>query len=150
MAGSFAALYYHIVFSTKDRVLLLTPDIAPRVYEYISGVIRSQGGIPIIVNGVEDQVHVLAALNKNVAVIASIGDFKRNTTKWIHDTFPDLRHFAWQSGYGAFTVSVTGLDRVRNYISNQKEHHSKVTFQDELIEFLQIHNIEYDEKYIWK
>ncbi|HEY3378085.1 MAG TPA: transposase [Armatimonadota bacterium] len=150
MAGSIAALYYHIVFSTKERLPFLTPQIAPRVHEYLGGIIRSQGGISLGIGGMPDHVYVLASLNKNAAVSASIGDFKCNATGWIHDTFPDLQHFAWQEGYGAFFVSVSGLERVKAYIARQEMHHHTVTFQDEFVEFLRRHGIAYDERYIWK
>jgi len=150
MAGSYTALYYHIVFSVKDRRPVLSPDIAPRIYEYIAGVIRVIGGVPIIVGGAVDHMHVLARLDKAYTVSNAVRRMKAGSSKWIHETFPDMKDFAWQEGYGAFSISVTGIDRTKRYIENQVVHHQTVTFQEELLEFLKRHNIPYDEAYIWK
>ncbi|MHB9134630.1 MAG: IS200/IS605 family transposase [Armatimonadota bacterium] len=149
MAGSFAALYYHLVFSTKDRRPWLTPDIAPRVHEYLGGVMRGIGGISLIVGGAEDHAHILGTIDKNIAVAAALRDVKADSSGWIHKTFPHLRQFAWQEGYGAFSISVSGLDRVKRYIEQQEKHHRTVTFQDEFRDFLRRHHIEFDENLIW-
>ncbi|MHB9023630.1 MAG: IS200/IS605 family transposase [Armatimonadota bacterium] len=150
MAGSYASLYYHLVFSTKDRLPLLTPDVAPRIYEYMGGIIRSQGGISLRIGGVADHAHVLTTIDKTLSFADCLRDLKCNTTNWIKETFPGLQSFAWQEGYGAFTISVTGLERVKAYINRQEEHHRTVTFQEEFLEFLHRHNIPYDPRYIWK
>lgn len=149
MAGSFAALYYHLVFSTKDRRLLLQPDIAPRIHEYIGGIIHGLGGNSIIVGGVADHIHALSSIVKTVAVASALRDIKADSSKWIHQTFPEMRDFAWQEGYGAFSISVSGLDAVKRYIENQAEHHRTVTFQEEFVAFLERHQIPYDPRYIW-
>jgi len=95
MAGSFAALYYHLVFSTKDRLPQIIPDLAPRLHAYIGGIINAQDGIPLLVGGVNDHVHILAALSKNLSVAAALRDIKANSSKWVHETVPGLP-FAWQ------------------------------------------------------
>jgi REP element-mobilizing transposase RayT len=150
MAGSFTSLFYHIVFSTKDRHPIITDDVAPRIHEYLGGIIREMGGIPIVAGGQPDHVHVLGSIVQTMAVADALRDLKAGSSKWIHRTFPGLRLFDWQDGYGAFSVSVTGLERVKQYILNQEEHHRTVTFQEEFLEFLKRHQIPYDERYIWK
>ena len=150
MAGSFACLYCHIVFSTKNRVPLLTPEVAPRVHEYLGGVIRGKQGVPVQIGGAADHVHVLCSQNKTEALTDLIRDLKSCTTAWVHTTFPALPHFAWQEGYGAFSISVTGLDRVAAYIAGQEAHHQQESFQDELRRFLRVHGIVFDERYIWQ
>ncbi len=149
MGGSYAALYYHLVFSTKNRLPLLTPDIAPRVHEYLGGTMREIGGSSIIVGGPEDHVHILGEIAKTIALADAMRIVKAGSSKWIKGLSPSLKKFAWQEGYGAFTISVTGLDRVKNYILRQPQHHHKVTFQDEFRDFLRRHKIAFDEERIW-
>jgi len=150
MAGSFAALYYHIVFSTKDRRPLLPPDIAPRIHQYFGGAIRGIDGIPVIVGGMPDHLHILTAFSKSMAITDALREIKTESSKWISRSFPQLSQFAWQEGYGTFSISVAGIDRVKAYIAGQEEHHRTVTFQEEFLDFLRRHQIAYDERYIWK
>lgn len=149
MSGSYAALYYHLIFSTKNRAPMITLNLRDRLYDYMGGIINGNEGIPILIGGEPEHVHILTALNKNQAVTKSIGIIKADSTKWIHQTFPEQQQFCWQAGYGAFSISVTGLKRVKSYINNQQEHHRKETFKEEFIHFLEVHNIPYDSRYIW-
>lgn len=149
MAKSYTNLIYHIVFSTKDRRPLITPELRKRLYEYIGGTIRGLGGIALAINGVEDHVHVLAKLRPDKSLSAVLRDLKANSSGWMHDVFPDRKDFSWQNGYGAFTVSASQIDRVRTYIANQEIHHAKHTFRDEFIGLLRANEIEFDEKYLW-
>jgi len=149
MAGSFASLYYHLVFSTKDRRRLITPDIAPRIYEYIGGIIRAKLGVSMLIGGMPDHTHILTSLDKTIAVADALRDIKSNSTSWIRETFPAFAKFSWQEGYGAFTVSPGELDQVKAYIAGQEAHHRTVTFQEEFLEFLHRYQIPYDERYIW-
>ena len=103
----------------------------------------------IIVNGVADHMHVLLALLSTLAIAKAVQLIKGGSSKWIHDTFPNQRTFAWQEGYGAFSVSVSQLDRTIAYIKNQAEHHRIKTFQEEFVTFLKRHRIDYDERFIW-
>jgi REP element-mobilizing transposase RayT len=150
MAHSYTNLLYHLVFSTKDRYPWLDPDIRPRVHEYLGGAIRSEGGVAYLVGGVLDHVHIFARLRQDKAVSDMLRDIKANSSGWIHKTFPNLRDFAWQAGYGAFTVSASQGDKVRRYIANQEEHHRKHSFQEEFVALLRAHGIEFDEKYVWQ
>ena len=148
MPDSYTNLLYHIVFSTKDRRPLITPDYEVRLYDYIGGTIRGLGGISLELNGTEDHVHVLAKLRPDRALSEVLRELKASATGWMHDIFPLLKDFSWQRGYGAFTVSQSNIKEVRNYIARQKEHHAKVSFRDEFIQFLKVNGIEYDERFI--
>jgi REP element-mobilizing transposase RayT len=148
MAETFTNLIYHIVFSTKNRQPLLTHAHQLRLYTYIGGTIRDLGGIALAINGMEDHVHLLVKLRPDKALSDVMRDLKANTSGWMHDTFPDLKDFSWQRGYGAFTVSQSNIEKVRGYIAQQKEHHQKKSFRDEFIEFLEANDIEYDKKYL--
>jgi REP-associated tyrosine transposase len=148
MPDSYTNLLYHIVFSTKDRRPLITPEYEVRLHDYIGGTIRGLGGISLELNGTEDHVHLLAKLRPDRALSDVLRDLKANATGWMHDLFPVLKDFSWQRGYGAFTVSQSNIKEVRNYISRQKEHHANVTFRDEFIQFLKSNDIEYDERFI--
>ena len=148
MSDSYTNLLYHIVFSTKDRRLLITPEYEIRLYDYIGGTLRRAGGISLELNGTEDHIHLLAKLRPTRAVSDVLRDLKANGSGWMHEVFPSLKDFSWQRGYGAFTVSQSNVEEVRRYIEKQKEHHRKVSFRDEFIQFLQANGIEYDERFI--
>jgi putative transposase len=150
MSHSHTNLLYHFVFSTKERRPFLHAEIRPRVFEYLGGAIRGEGGIALLVGGMPDHVHILCKLRQDKAVAEVMRDVKANSSGWIHRTFPELRDFAWQAGYGAFTVSQSQVERVRLYIANQEEHHRKYSFQEEFIRLLKAHGIEYDERYLWE
>jgi REP element-mobilizing transposase RayT len=145
---SYTNLLYHIVFSTKDRRPLITPEYELRLYDYIGGTLRQAGGICLELNGTEDHLHLLAKLRPTRAVSDILRDLKANASGWMHDVFPSLRDFSWQRGYGAFTVSQSNVEEVRRYIARQKEHHRKVSFRDEFVRFLRANGIEFDERFI--
>src|SRR6266576_1330067 len=148
MSDSYTNLLYPIVFSTKARRPIITAEYEVRLYDYIGGTIRSLGGISLELNGTEDHVHLLAKLRPDRALSDVLRDLKANATGWMHDVFPALKDFSWQRGYGAFTVSQSNVEEVRRYIARQKEHHRKVSFRDEFIQFLQANGIKYDERFI--
>jgi len=148
MSQSFTNLLYHIIFSTKDRRPIITVDHQPRLYDYIGGVVRGVGGISLGINGMEDHVHLLAKLRPDRALSDVLRELKSNATGWMHDVFPRLSDFSWQRGYGAFTVSQSNLKQVQHYLARQKEHHRRVSFRDEFINFLKANGIQYDERYI--
>jgi len=105
MSDSYTNLLYHIVFSTKDRRPLITPESEPQLYEYVGGIIRSMGGISLALNGTEDHLHLLTKLRPDRSLSDVLRDLKANATGWMHDVFPLLTEFCWQRGYGAFTIS---------------------------------------------
>ncbi len=122
-----------------------------RLYDYIGGTIRKLGGISLAINGMEDHVHVLTKLRADKSVSDVLRDLKANSSGWMHDVFPEMKDFSWQNGYGAFTVSVSQVDKVKMYIANQEKHHQKIgTFRDEFIKLLVANEIEFEEKYLWK
>jgi putative transposase len=149
MPQSFTCLHYHLVFSTKHRLPQITEELAPRLYAYLGGILRTDKGCLIAVGGMPDHVHLLARVGKQTSVARALRVLKANSSKWVHETFPDRRDFAWQTGYGAFAVSYSHLSRIQHYIAHQAEHHRTVTFQDEYRAFLRRHHIEYDERYLW-
>ncbi len=149
MAQSHCNLIYHLVFSTKERKRFLTPDLQGDVYRYLAGTVKGLGGIPLNVNGTADHVHLLVKLTQNHAPKDVLREIKANTSGWIHRTYPVLADFAWQAGYGAFTVSASQKKRVHEYIQNQESRHRVRTFKEEYIALLKAHEIEYDERYIW-
>lgn len=148
MSDSYTNLLYHIVFSTKDCRPLITPDYEVRLYDYIGGTIRSLGGISLELNGAQDHIHLLAKLRPDRALSDVLRKLKSNASGWMHQVFPPLKHFTWQRGYGAFTVSQSNTKEVREYIARQKEHHQKISFREEFLRFLVANGIEFDERYI--
>ncbi len=149
MPRSYTNFIYHIVFSTKDRLPMITTDREERLYEYIGGIIRGLGGILLMINGVEDHVHILVKLRPDKAVSDVLRDLKSNASGWMHDVFPDAKDFSWQNGYGGFSVGPTEIERIKRYIANQKIHHGKQSFEDEFVELLKVHEIEFDRRYLW-
>jgi putative transposase len=150
MAGSFTALYYHCVFSTKNREPLVTPELQPRLYDYVGGLTHKRESRLLACGGVEDHIHLLVSMSKELSVPMFLRDIKSNSSLWVHQTFRHMLGFAWQEGYGAFTVSVSALDRVRAYIENQEEHHRGRDFKTEFLSLLTKHKVPYDERYIWR
>ena len=150
MPSSYTCLRYHLIWSTKHRQPLISEDIRDRLFQYIGGIIRDDGGKLLAAGGMPDHVHLLADIGKHQSVVDAVRDIKANSSGWIHKTFPQFQSFAWQTGYGAFTVSYSSVEAVKNYIANQAEHHRQRTFQEEFVEFLQRHGIEYDDRYLWE
>lgn len=149
MANTYSALYYHVVFSTKNRVKCIGTEIGPRLWAYLGGVARKHGMTALQVGGVEDHVHALVAAPPALSPSQIAQYLKGDSSRWIHEEFPGVRGFAWQDGYGAFTVSKSSLPEVVRYIQNQHEHHRRRTFQEAYLDFLRRHGIEYDERYVW-
>jgi putative transposase len=146
---SFAYLNCHIIFSTKNREPLLMPQWTTRLYEYIGGTVRAKGGSLVAAGGMPDHIHLSVSVGRQMSIAEVVRDIKSNSSRWIHETIANLRGFAWQSGYGAFSVSRSNLDDVKRYIASQQEHHRVRSFQEEFLEFLRRHELEYDERYIW-
>ena len=149
MAQSLAQLYTHIVFSTKKRFPFVKPAIEKELYAYMGSTIKRIGGIPFMINGVPDHVHIFSTLPKTVALSKFIEEIKRNSSRWIKTKGTTYQHFAWQNGYAGFSVSSSKKDTVLRYIANQKKHHETLTFKDEVLKFLKEYEIDYDERYLW-
>ncbi len=149
MASTLTNLLFHLVFSTKDRTGIITDELESKLHPYIGGVVRGERGDPIAIGGTKDHIHILARLPASISVAEVLRRIKGNSSKWVGEQ-PDYRHpFAWQRGYAAFSVSQSMSRQVQRYIQNQKEHHRKLSFQDELLSLLEKHGIDYDQRYIW-
>jgi REP element-mobilizing transposase RayT len=144
-------LLYHIVFSTKERRALLQNDqFREGVWAYMAGVARNLDGFAIRIGGYHDHAHLLVRIPAKVAVSDFVGKLKANTSKHINESRDTGMKFHWQDGYGAFTVSPSQQGAVVAYIDGQIEHHRKQSFQDEFLQILKRHEVEYDPKYIWE
>jgi len=148
--GSFTQLTYHVTFATKYRKPTITDDIRDSLYEYMGGILRAKNGSVIEIGGVADHVHILARLSPTRAVSDIIRELKANSSKWMNQEHASKDTFEWQIGYGAFTVSFDRKPGVANYIRNQEEHHRTKTFQEEYIEFLERHGIEFRVEYLFE
>jgi len=146
---SYVSSYFQCVFSTKDRRRLITPALGDRLWPFLGGIARQNKMKAIEIGGVEDHVHVLLSLPSTLPISKALQLIKGGSSKWVHETFPEHRLFAWQEKYGAFSVSVSQLDNIIQYIKGQEEHHRKMTFQEEFLTLLKKHRIEYDERYLW-
>jgi len=149
MANTFSSLYYHIIFSTKNREPWIPQEIEQRIWKFIGGIARKHRMTALQVGGTEDHIHALINSRPSVAPSQIAQILKGESSKWIHDEFRKLKLFGWQDGYSAFTVSKSNLESVIAYIRNQREHHQRKTFQEEYLEFLKAHGIEYDTRYLW-
>jgi len=147
---SYVSSYYHCVFSTKERRRLITPALAERLWPFLGGIVRSNKMKAIEIGGVEDHVHLLLSLPSTIPIAKAMQLIKGGSSKWVHETFPEHRLFAWQEKYGAFSVSVSQLDNIIRYIKGQEEHHKKMTFQEEFLALLKKHRIEYERLYLWE
>ena len=150
MAGTFTFLGIHFVFSTKNRIPLISNDIKERLCAYIGGIIKELGGILIEINAMPEHIHFYVYMPKTVSVSKYMEIVKANSSKWVHTTFPEKKDFGWQDGYGAFSVSKSSEEKVIQYIRDQQHHHRKKSFQEEFTDMLNKYDITYDEKYIWK
>jgi REP element-mobilizing transposase RayT len=149
MPQSFASLHFHIVFSTKNREPIIDRALQPRLYEYIGGLLNNHHGVLLAAGGMPDHIHLLVGLHRQMAVAECVQLIKANSSRWIHEAFPERLAFAWQTGYGAFTVSYSNRGQVKRYIDAQEEHHRVRPFKEEFLAFLQRHGLEYDERYVW-
>lgn len=150
MPGTYSQILLHIVFSTKHREPWIESGIAERLYPYLGGIIRTEGGVLYDIGGVEDHVHLYLRWKPDKPVSDLMRKAKSGSSLWIHETFPALRAFAWQEGYSAFSVSKSQEDAVKRYIATQEEHHKKESFKSELLRLLRAHGIEFDERYVFE
>ncbi len=140
----------HYIFSTHHRTPFIKPEIESNLHAYLGGIMREIGGIALCINGMPDHVHLLVRMpsTQSVADVARL--VKTNSSRWVHERWPEYECFAWQAGYGAFSVSESVVDSVRRYISDQRQHHAKRTFQEEFVVFLRRNHITIDEEHLWK
>lgn len=139
----------HIVFSTKGRRKLIAPEIRDRLHAYLGGIARDNDMKSLAVGGIDDHVHMLVSIPATTSLAKAVQLIKGGSSKWVHDTFPSMKDFAWQEGYGAFSIGVSGVDDTIAYINHQDEHHRVKTFEEEFESFLKRHGIAYDERYVF-
>ena len=149
MPQSLAQVYVHIIFSTKERYPFIEENVDQELFAYMGDTIKRIGGFPFLINGTSDHVHLFSSLPRTVTLSKYVEDIKRNSSRWIKTKGGMYQKFAWQSGYGAFSVSSTRKDSVMGYIAGQKDHHRNITFKEEFLVFLEKYGVKYDEKYLW-
>ena len=149
MPQSLAKITIHLIFSTKNRERLLNDDVRPALHGYMGGILRELGCNSVEINTEPDHAHVLFSLSRTMTLAQVVGDLKKGSTLWLREQADTLRDFCWQAGYAGFSVSESAIEDVRAYIRNQREHHRKRSFQDEIRAYFQRHNIEFDERYVW-
>jgi len=149
MPQSLANIYIHLIFSTKDRVPMICDSVRPQLHAYIATTLSNLKCPAVLINSVEDHIHLLFRLSKTLPLSKVVEDVKKSSSHWLKTQDPTLKKFAWQRGYGAFSVSESIAPEVAHYIKQQKEHHRTKTFQEEFRAFLTKHNISFDERYVW-
>ena len=150
MPQSLAKVLIHIVFCTKNRTpSLRNESYRKEVHAYMATVLQTMDSPALIINGVEDHVHILCLLSRNYSLKKVIEEVKKDPSKWIKTKGKEYKDFYWQAGYGVFSVSESKVDEVRQYIANQEEHHKKMTFQDEFRKIRERHGVPIDERYVW-
>jgi REP element-mobilizing transposase RayT len=149
MAGKHLSLLIHFIWSTAGREPWIENDWHAPLYAYVGGVIRNKKGKLLAAGGMHDHIHLYASLPSTISIADFVNAVKSNSSRWIHETFPNRRAFAWQEGYGAFSVSKSQEPNVVGYINAQEQHHRKRSFKEEYLEFLDRYNIEYDDRFLW-
>ncbi|MBM4103223.1 MAG: IS200/IS605 family transposase [Planctomycetes bacterium] len=144
MGHTFANNLYHIIFSTKDRCGIIEDRFRNETHRYLCGIAQSQESVILVINSVSDHIHLLAKIKPALAVSDFVGKLKANSSRWLKERFDLPLGYQWQNGFSSFTVSESSVNRVRQYIENQQEHHKIVSFADELKSFLERHGIDYD------
>ena len=148
MPQAHLSLHYHIVFHTFENQPTIAADWRERLHAFIGGCIKTAGGVPIAIGGTADHVHLLAGLRATHRLSDFVKDVKVASSKWVH-TEIGARLFAWQKGYGAFTVSPANLEAVRRYVLNQEEHHRRRSSKEEYLELLRSAGVDHDERFMW-
>ena len=150
MSQSLAKILVHTVFSTKERrPFLRDRALRDELHRYLGGILTNLGCQPILVGGVEDHVHMLSTLSRTCEAAEMVKEVKRGSSLWLKTKATELEEFAWQNGYGIFSIGFSQTPSVRQYIAQQEEHHRRMTFQDEFRGLLTKYEIEFDERYVW-
>jgi REP element-mobilizing transposase RayT len=149
MTHNYTYLLTHIVFGTWDCAPIISPDIRPSLFEYMGGIVREIEAVSMTINGMPDHVHLLVSMPPKLAVADVVRVVKANSSRWVHEKWPTRKGFAWQGGYGAFSVSQSMAEKVGRYIDEQEEHHRTMSFEQEYRGLLRKHGIEFEERYLW-
>jgi len=149
MPQSLANILVHVIFSTKNRAALIETEIEAELYPYLASICGACKSPAHALGGTADHVHIALSLGRTIAISDLMEEIKRSSSKWIKAKGPQYTGFAWQNGYGAFSIGQSQLPSLKRYIANQKEHHRRRTFQEEFREFLKRYQIAYGEPYVW-
>jgi putative transposase len=149
MPQSLSLVIIHVIFSTKERHPFLNPETRPKLHAYLATVARNLGCEAYRVGGVADHVHLAIRLSRTFTLADLVQELKTASSKWVKTQSPGLAAFAWQRGYGCFSVGPSDLEPLRAYIDDQEKHHETRTFQDEFRMFLKKYGVEYNEAYVW-
>jgi putative transposase len=149
MPQSLDCVLLHIIFSTKNRQPVLRNGIQPDLYRYMSQTIRNIGCECPLIGGVADHIHLAIRLSRTISIASLVEQTKTSSSKWLKTQSDDLTQFAWQQGYGVFSVGPSDQEKLLRYIANQEEHHQTKTFQEEYRAFLTKYGIAFDEQYVW-
>ena len=149
MPQSLAKIVVHIIYHIKTTSVQIREEDSNELYAYISDVIKRNGSIPILINGVGDHIHILCLLSKNMSLAELVEKIKRDSSRWIKTLHPYYKNFAWQRGYGVFSISSSTQNGIIKYIENQKEHHKQISYREEYLMILNISDTQYDYKYLW-
>jgi putative transposase len=149
MPQSLSKVYVHAVFSTKNREPRLLEQWQDELHNVLGGAANGLGCQSLVVGGVADHIHMLFVLGRTISIAEAVGKIKMTSSLWISQNHVSGTPFHWQAGYGAFSVSQSNVEAVREYIRGQREHHKKQSFQDEFREWLRRYEIEWDERYVW-
>jgi len=148
MPQSLSNTLIHVIFSTKERRPILLDQYRDELHAYLSAILKKLDCPVVAINSVEDHVHILFSQHRTKSQSEILKELKQSSSKWMK-TKPELPHFTWQGGYGAFSVSASQKQQVVQYIAKQKEHHHRVSFKEEFREFLIKHGVSFDERYVW-
>ena len=149
MPQSLSSILVHLIFSTKNREPFISLAIERELYPYMATIFREHDSPSLIIDGTSDHLHALFALSRTIAVADLVEEVKTGSSKWIKTKGSEFKNFHWQKGYGAFSVAQSNVEVVKRYIQNQKQHHRRLTFQDEYRQFLKRYQVEFDERYVW-
>lgn len=149
MPQSLVQNYIHFVFSTKNLVPLIIPKFEEQIFGYVSGVCKNQESSALKIGGHLNHIHILCSLSKKISIVEFCKTLKAHSSKWIKTIDPQLENFYWQDGYGAFSVSPSHVEVLKQYIANQHEHHKEITFKEEYVGLLKKYNIDYNSEYLW-
>ena len=148
MSGKYLSLNVHFTWSTARREPWIETAIRKDLFAFIGGILNNKNAKLISAGGIFDHIHLYASLPSTISIADFVNVVKSNSSRWVHESFSHLRGFAWQEGYGAFTVSESQLSKVRRYIERQEEHHRSVSFLDEFKTLLKAHGLRFDERYL--
>ena len=147
MSHTSGNILLHFIFSTQQRPPLIKPEFQDALFAYLGGIVREMQATALLINGISDHVHMLVRLRPSHSASEIMRVVKTNSSRWAREKHSPS--FAWQTGYGVFSVSESSVPEVTKYIAGQQEHHKKHSFEEEFVAFLKKNHVEYDPRYMW-